>query len=317
MQIKLDHRSGVPLYMQIKNQIARDIRNQTLTTGDRVPTEREMAKKLGTSRNTVSAAYHLLEQDGYLVSHQGRGTFVAGEDTRATESCLKDRLTTLVDLGLEETWQAGLSTEDFLEMVQSHIREKEEAKRRVKALFVECNIEQATVFAKELEEFSHFTVLPMVLANLNQIDEYTDQRLKEATFIFTTFSHASEVREYVKDYEINVFGFAISPCLEGLIKIARYPKTTSFILISLSQEFHLKFKRNLMSAGLDGLRMVYTTTHDSMQLKKMIQSVDVIIASPGRCEESKSLVNGKKDVIVFNTTLDHGSVKAVLAKLSE
>jgi DNA-binding transcriptional regulator YhcF (GntR family) len=314
---KLDKKSGIPLYIQVKNKIERDIRSQSLTAGQKLPTERELATMLGTSRNTITAAYRLLEQEGYLQCHQGRGTFVASEDAGVEELDLKGRLATLVDQGLEEAWQAGLTTIQFIEMVQARVQEKEEEKRRVKAVFVECNIEQAKVFSKELEEYSHFTVKPMVLTDITPDNEKALKQLKEARIIFTTFSHLPEMREHAQKLGKDVFGMAIKPNLEGLVKIARYPKTTKFAVISLSLEFHQKFKRNLTAAGLDGLVMTYTTATDKSQVKKVIEGVDVIIASPGRCEETKKLVNGEKEVIVFNTTLDTSSVKAALLRISD
>jgi len=48
----------------------------------------------------------------------------------------------------------------------------------------------------------------------------------------------------------------------------------------------------------------------------VIEETDVIVVSPGRCEEIKQLVGGKKEVIIFNTALDVSSVKAVVARLT-
>jgi GntR family transcriptional regulator len=315
---KLDRKSGIPLYIQVKNKIERDIRSQALAAGQRLPTERELALKLGTSRNTVTAAYRLLEQEGYVRCHQGRGTFVASEEPAGTlQSDLKGRLSALVDRGLEEAWHAGLTTPEFLKLVEQRVREKEEEKRRIRAVFVECSIEQAKVFARELEEYSHFTVRPLVLNDISPDNEQAIKLLKEARVIFTTFSHLPEMREEAQKLGKDVYGLAVKPNLEGLVKIARYPKTTRFAVISLSMEFQQKFLRNLASAGLDGLLITSTTATDPALLKKIINKADVIIASPGRCEETKGLVNGEKEVIVFNTTLDNGSVKAALIRAKE
>jgi GntR family transcriptional regulator len=314
---KLDRKSGIPLYIQVKNKIERDIRTQALAAGQRLPTERELALNLGTSRNTITAAYRLLEQEGYVSCHQGRGTFVTSEEPELIQSDLKGRLTTLVEKGLEEAWQAGMTTEEFIEMVQARIRDKEEEKRRVRAVFVECNIEQAREFARELEEYSHFTVKPLVINDIAPDNEKAVRLLKEARVIFTTFSHLPDMRENALAQGKDVYGLAVKPNLEGLVKMARYPKTTRFAVISLSLEFHQKFRRNLASAGLDGLLVTCTTTTDPGQLRKVIDHADVVIASPGRCEETKGLVGAQKEVIVYNTSLDASSVKAALLRVKE
>jgi len=66
------------LYLQIKELIA----SGQLPTGGRLPATRELAGQLGLNRTTVSAAYELLETEGLISGHVGRGSFVAGSPKR-------------------------------------------------------------------------------------------------------------------------------------------------------------------------------------------------------------------------------------------
>ncbi len=75
-RIQLDETSPVPLYRQLFEQIAALIRTGILPHGDRIPPTRELASQLGLNRTTVSAAYGLLESEGLLRGHVGRGSFV-------------------------------------------------------------------------------------------------------------------------------------------------------------------------------------------------------------------------------------------------
>src|SRR5262245_45304996 len=75
---KLDEQSGIPLYRQLYDSIKAGIRDGSLASGDRLPPTRELAGSLGLNRTTVSAAYELLEQEGLIKGHVGRGSFVAG-----------------------------------------------------------------------------------------------------------------------------------------------------------------------------------------------------------------------------------------------
>lgn len=72
----LDSSSTVPLYRQVYEQIASMIRRGTLPHGERIPPTRELASQLGLNRTTISAAYGLLETDGLIRAHVGRGSFV-------------------------------------------------------------------------------------------------------------------------------------------------------------------------------------------------------------------------------------------------
>jgi len=75
----LDRQASGPLYVQLKEQILHQVRLGGLRAGDRLPPTRDLARRLGINRGTVSAAYDELLDEGVLRSHVGRGTFVASE----------------------------------------------------------------------------------------------------------------------------------------------------------------------------------------------------------------------------------------------
>lgn len=312
MDLEMDKSSGVPLYIQIKDQIIRDIKNKKFGAGQKMPTERELAKRLRISRNTISAAYKLLIKEGVLVSYQGRGTFVEQEDRMQKEQRLYSRLDSLIEEALEK----GFSLDEFLQIVQGRVKEKEEALKKIAAVFVECNEEQAKVFARELAEIANMNIRPLVLKDLRENDETIEKLLDSVQCVFSTFNHALEVRELISGCNKEVHGVAVKPCLEGIVRIARYPASTKFGLISISEEFRSKFERNLNSAGLANLNITSTTSRNEQDIRILIDESDVIIVSPGRCEEINNTVAGEKDVIIFNTTLDLVSVKAAIAKFT-
>src|SRR5271165_6816082 len=77
-QPRMDHQSESPLYRQLFEQIAAQIRSGHLGRGERLPATRELAGLLGLNRTTVSAAYDALEAEGLIAGQVGRGSFVTG-----------------------------------------------------------------------------------------------------------------------------------------------------------------------------------------------------------------------------------------------
>ncbi|HWQ57004.1 MAG TPA: PLP-dependent aminotransferase family protein [Bryobacteraceae bacterium] len=75
---ELDLQSAVPIYRQLHEHIAGLVRSGKLGRGERLPATRELAGLLGLNRATVAAAYELLETEGLISSHVGRGSFVTG-----------------------------------------------------------------------------------------------------------------------------------------------------------------------------------------------------------------------------------------------
>ena len=70
-------RSGVPIYVQIREQIQRAIGHGSLRPGEQLPTMRQLAVDLKVDLNTVRHAYDELERSGVIVILRARGTYVA------------------------------------------------------------------------------------------------------------------------------------------------------------------------------------------------------------------------------------------------
>jgi DNA-binding transcriptional regulator YhcF (GntR family) len=76
MFIRLEPSSAVPVYRQIVDQIKYQVASGMLRPGDRLPSVRELARRLPANQNTVLKAYELLTHEGLLSRRQGDGTFV-------------------------------------------------------------------------------------------------------------------------------------------------------------------------------------------------------------------------------------------------
>ena len=85
MRFTIDDKSGVPFYRQIIDQIQFAIANGVLTTGDRLPTVRQLAVDLKINPNTVSRAYQELEIKGVVTTQMGSGTFIGNEKVEISD----------------------------------------------------------------------------------------------------------------------------------------------------------------------------------------------------------------------------------------
>lgn len=91
MRIIISNSSSTPIYEQIKNQIIGQIMVEELNEGDSIPSIRNLAQDIKISVMTIKKAYDELEEEGYIISVQGKGTFVACKNTElAREQANKD-----------------------------------------------------------------------------------------------------------------------------------------------------------------------------------------------------------------------------------
>ena len=93
MQITIDHTIGRPVYLQIIDQVKRDIAMSRLREGERLPTVRELAASLAINPNTIAKAFRQLEQEGIIQTRAGAGAFVANLD-KGLNKTVKRRLIT-------------------------------------------------------------------------------------------------------------------------------------------------------------------------------------------------------------------------------
>ncbi len=87
-RLHTDSDSSTPLYRQLYEQLSSAIADGRLTRGERLPATRELAGSIGLNRTTIAAAYDLLESEGLVRSHVGKGTFVEGPKNRVDWSTL-------------------------------------------------------------------------------------------------------------------------------------------------------------------------------------------------------------------------------------
>lgn len=74
--IEVEFKSGIPLYIQIKNYVREEIKNGTLKVGDKIPSEELLCEKFNVSRITVIRALRDLVSEGFIIRKQGKGSFV-------------------------------------------------------------------------------------------------------------------------------------------------------------------------------------------------------------------------------------------------
>ena len=77
MKMIISNSSRIPIYEQIKESIINQIMNDELKEDEAIPSIRNLAQDIKISVMTIKKAYDELEMEGYIISRQGKGTFVA------------------------------------------------------------------------------------------------------------------------------------------------------------------------------------------------------------------------------------------------
>jgi GntR family transcriptional regulator len=120
--ISLNYRDARPIYEQIKVQILSLITSGVLAPGDKLPSLRTMAADLSLNFNTIKKVFAQLEEDGVIVTVQGKGCFVAdtAKDNRAVmdraENALREALATARASGVSQEAAARILSEMYADI---------------------------------------------------------------------------------------------------------------------------------------------------------------------------------------------------------
>lgn len=83
--IQLNYRDSRPIYEQIKAGFRKLVVSGVIKTDEKLPSVRELASQMSINPNTIQKAYRELEQEGYIYTISGRGSFAAKRDDVVSE----------------------------------------------------------------------------------------------------------------------------------------------------------------------------------------------------------------------------------------
>ncbi len=112
MFIALSNNDPTPLYEQIKKQIVGQIVSGELPPGSMLPSIRALAKELEISVITVKKAYEDLESSGYIVTNQGKGSFVAQAGAEFVRESRLREIQQSYEKGIALCRELGMSDEE-------------------------------------------------------------------------------------------------------------------------------------------------------------------------------------------------------------
>jgi len=312
MKIIIDKDSGIPLYLQIKHQIKKQLISGNLSIDKQLPTERELSINLGVSRNTVSMAYKELVLENILLSNPGRGTFLNPKyltHLKAKAMNNKEKLAEIIDAAINEALELNFELEEFKNIVNTRIEQKERLLKNINIAFIECNYEQLYSFTKGIELGMGISIVSILLDEIRNNPEKFKEKLKSLDLIVTTFFHFDEVKKYLHDKQKRVLAISLDPLMETMVNIAQVSSPDKVIgLVCITDKFAQRVFKSIKQSGVTCKSFKFIVSHDEGKIKKFLDNTDILITSPGRKKEMKKLISNQIPLIEFIYVPDKGSI---------
>ena len=119
--LKPNPSSGVPIYLQIMEQVKHAIETGALRPGEQLPSIRPLAEELVINPNTVAKAYRELEHQGIVELRQGAGAFVSDRAPTEQDAEKLKAAKVLVAQGIDRLRARGLSNDEIRRLVEAEL----------------------------------------------------------------------------------------------------------------------------------------------------------------------------------------------------
>lgn len=122
MHFRVNPTSGVPIYLQLMEQIKHGVETGALQPGDQLPGIRKLAETMVMNSNTVAKAYRELEHEGYVEIRHGAGAFISTKlNTREVHNRM-DQARPLFEQAVAQASKLGLTDEEIRRLVEAELQ---------------------------------------------------------------------------------------------------------------------------------------------------------------------------------------------------
>lgn len=273
--IQINRSEPISIQNQLIEQLKYHVESGAWEPEDKLPTVREMAQALRINYNTVRMAYQELERQGYLVTEQGRGTFVSTETRRMPED-KKETLLDLIDEALIKAKSIGVTPGEFASAAYTRARIFPLENQDVKLLFSECNLADMDHYAKNIKQGTGVVPETILVEDLRQKEQ---SFFNQYDLIATTLFHVAEIQELAGPLH-TVLGLMVEPdYFEVMTEIARLSKGARVGLICAEQKGAESMERVLIGVGATTPKFILAGIDQPDKVKRVFQEADLIYVS--------------------------------------
>ena len=121
--ISIDLKNKKSIYEQIIDGFKEEIVSGRLSSGDQLPSVRDLSSRLTVNPNTIQKAFRALEEQGFIYSVVGRGSFVA-DNLRGVSDKQKEEIYSKIEAAVDELRYLGVNTNEIMKRITKMANER-------------------------------------------------------------------------------------------------------------------------------------------------------------------------------------------------
>ncbi|MCI0498183.1 MAG: GntR family transcriptional regulator [Planctomycetales bacterium] len=298
------------------------IKDGRLRSGDRLPTERELAKHLSIARGTINKAYTELERNNVIENTQGRGTFVSEQQDILAAGRREQAVNRLNDT-IAKLETLKFSHREISTLFQIILMERGKRLEGLHIAAIDCNPEALSIFERQLRYKSPTKIYKFLLDDLQE-KKNPQEALGEFDLILAPANHYSEILGSLPGLKDKIVKVAVSVSQQTVIDLARISASSKLGILCQSDRFLKIIKARLKSfqIPLRSIRQVYEK--DSPDIADFLADLDVVIVPPDlpilSKKENIAVVQYFQrrggQIIEFNHQIDRGTLIHIEERIS-
>ena len=314
----IDRNAGRAAYRQIISGITSMVGDGLLKPGDRLPSERELAGKLGVSRGTVMKAYDKLCTNGVTQSIEGSGTFISmGQNviSPARKAAAVIEIEGLVNKLSEQ----GFSQREIDTHFRLVLNKFSKSPDIVRIAAIDCSPEALFTFDQQLSYISHIQVDRILLPDL-ETGKVKPEQFNDYDLILTTSTHNTEISVMLAKMQEKIMQAVVSPDRQTVIDLAGIPKDKKAGILCISKRYRAVIMK-YMTRDIYPANIWVIDSHGQPEAK-FFNRLDYVILPPedviaGRTVPAMDdfLEKGGK-IINFNYQIERGSLMHIEERIS-
>lgn len=128
MNLEIDFRSGIPIYLQVVERIKERLASGQLQPGNQLPTVRSLAQELRVNFNTIARAYRIMDESGIISTQQGRGTYILEMPPPEVIGSIRAKaLEDLTQRYIADAERLGVATDELSRSLNEELARKKES----------------------------------------------------------------------------------------------------------------------------------------------------------------------------------------------
>ena len=127
MRFQINFKSGLPVYLQVVDQVRHAVASGGLRAGEPLPSIRPLAEQLRVNRNTIAKAYAELESQGVIETRAGKGCFVRENTSPLRKQVRRERVMREIDQAIVAAHHLQVDRDEFLGLVKERLNHFKES----------------------------------------------------------------------------------------------------------------------------------------------------------------------------------------------